>query len=109
MQPLSRLLTRWMPKRYVKWRRLLSRKWAVMAVVLGSAPAGNAVLIVLAGPAAQAAGVHAGKLVGALAQQLGGGGGGRPDQAQAGGRNGSALPGAIASAPKLIAEAVGAS
>jgi alanyl-tRNA synthetase len=75
-------------------------------VVLGSAPAGNAVLIVLAGASAQAAGVHAGKLVGALAKQLGGGGGGRPDQAQAGGRNGSALPATIASAPKLIAEAV---
>ena len=64
-------------------------------------------VIVLAGKTAQAAGLHAGKVVAALAKQLGGGGGGRPDQAQAGGRNGNALPTALDSAPKLIAEAMG--
>jgi alanyl-tRNA synthetase len=39
--------------------------------------------------------VHAGKLVGAVAQQVGGKGGGRPDMAEAGGNNPEALAGAL--------------
>jgi len=41
--------------------------------------------------------VHAGKLVGKLAQAIGGKGGGRPDMAEAGGNNPAALPGALES------------
>ena len=41
--------------------------------------------------------VKAGELVGMVAQQVGGKGGGRPDMAQAGGTNASALPAALAS------------
>ncbi len=40
--------------------------------------------------------LHAGKLVGTLAQALGGKGGGRPDMAEGGGKDPSALPQAIA-------------
>lgn len=40
--------------------------------------------------------VKAGELVGQLAQQIGGKGGGRPDMAQAGGTDAQALPGALA-------------
>jgi alanyl-tRNA synthetase len=40
--------------------------------------------------------VHAGKLAGAVAQAVGGKGGGRPDMAEAGGKDASALPGALA-------------
>jgi len=39
--------------------------------------------------------VHAGKLVGQVAQAVGGKGGGRPDMAEAGGKNPEALPRAL--------------
>jgi len=41
--------------------------------------------------------VHAGKLAGAVAAAVGGKGGGRPDMAEAGGKDVSALDGALAS------------
>lgn len=40
--------------------------------------------------------VKAGELIGVIAQQVGGKGGGRPDMAQAGGTDAAALPGALA-------------
>ncbi|MBI9020085.1 MAG: hypothetical protein JEZ10_02360, partial [Verrucomicrobia bacterium] len=43
-----------------------------------------------------------GKIVGAIANQCGGGGGGKPDRAQAGGRNSDALEAALANAEALI-------
>ena len=42
--------------------------------------------------------VHAGKLVGSVAQAVGGKGGGRPDLAEAGGKDAAALPGALQAA-----------
>ena len=39
--------------------------------------------------------VHAGNLIREIAGMVGGGGGGRPDMAQAGGKNPDALPGAL--------------
>jgi alanyl-tRNA synthetase len=41
--------------------------------------------------------IHAGKLIGPVAQAVGGKGGGRPDMAEAGGSNPSALPTALES------------
>ncbi len=46
--------------------------------------------------------VHAGNLVKQVAQQVGGGGGGRPDMAQAGGRNADKLPEALESVYELV-------
>ncbi|MBS0848804.1 alanine--tRNA ligase [Citrobacter sp. JGM124] len=47
--------------------------------------------------------VKAGELVGMIAQQVGGKGGGRPDMAQAGGTDSQALPGALAGVESWVA------
>src|SRR5690242_6624449 len=46
--------------------------------------------------------VHAGKLIGALAEQLGGRGGGRPDLAEAGGKDTAGLKTALQAVPSYI-------
>ena len=46
--------------------------------------------------------VHAGRLIRALAKQVGGSGGGRPDLAEAGGKDTSALKSALQSVPGLL-------
>jgi alanyl-tRNA synthetase len=48
--------------------------------------------------------VHAGKLIQALAKQVGGSGGGRPDLAEAGGKDTSALKSTLQSVPRLLEE-----
>ena len=50
--------------------------------------------------------VHAGKLVQEIAKAVGGGGGGRPDLAQAGGKNPAALDDALAGVPAWIERAL---
>ena len=51
--------------------------------------------------------VQAGELINFVAQQVGGKGGGRPDLAQAGGNDPSALQGALASVPAWVTEKTG--
>ena len=53
------------------------------------------------------AGRHAGRLVKAVAAHVGGGGGGRPQLAEAGGRDPEMLDAALAAVPALVAEARG--
>lgn len=72
----------------------LRNKWKTGVVVLASADNGN-VAIVSAVSKDLTAKVHAGKLAGEVAQAVGGKGGGRPDMAEAGGQNVSALSGAL--------------
>ncbi len=69
-------------------------KWKSMVVVLASSEDSN-VSIVSGVTKDLTAKVHAGKLVGAVAQAVGGKGGGRPDMAEAGGKNPAALPAAL--------------
>jgi alanyl-tRNA synthetase len=64
-------------------------------VVLGSVIGGKPVVIVATNDAARAAGVQAGPLAKEAAGVLGGGGGGKPDLAQGGGTDASALPAAL--------------
>jgi len=72
----------------------LRNKWKSAVVVLASAEDSN-VSIVSAVTKDLTSKVHAGKLVGAVAQATGGKGGGRPDMAEGGGKDPSALAGAL--------------
>jgi alanyl-tRNA synthetase len=72
----------------------LRAKWKSMVVVLASSEDSN-VSIVSGVTKDLTSKVHAGKLVGAVAQAVGGKGGGRPDMAEAGGKNPTALPAAL--------------
>lgn len=69
------------------------------AVVLGGLPdpadLGKVILVAAFGKAVIGSGLQAGKFIGAVAKACGGGGGGRPNLAQAGGRDGAALDGAL--------------
>ena len=63
---------------------------------------GKVNFIAVAGKDAVAAGAHAGKLVGAVAAVTGGKGGGRPDNAMAGGRDAAKIAEALASAEAAL-------
>ena len=71
-------------------------------VVLASVENGAKVTIVVGVTADQTARVRAGELVGAIAAQVGGRGGGRPEFAQAGGNNPAGLDAALAQVPELV-------
>ncbi|MEQ1946266.1 MAG: alanine--tRNA ligase [Bryobacteraceae bacterium] len=73
----------------------LRNKWKSAVVVLAAAEDAN-VSIVSGVTKDLTAKVHAGKLAGAVAQAVGGKGGGRPDMAEAGGKDPAALDGALA-------------
>lgn len=73
-------------------------------VLLASAKNGKVSLVAMVTGEAQKKGAHAGNLVRAAAKIVGGGGGGRPNMAQAGGKNPDAIPELIKQAPELLAE-----
>jgi alanyl-tRNA synthetase len=64
-------------------------------VVLGSRQGGSVKLVVTVSKDLAGDKVHAGNLIREIAGMVGGGGGGRPDMAQAGGRDPDALPAAL--------------
>jgi len=77
------------------------------AVVLGSVPEEGKVSIVAAfSQEVNKKGLQAGKFVGAIAKICGGGGGGRPNLAQAGGRDASKLPEALQQAQSELKSAL---
>ena len=69
-----------------------------VVAVLAIAPEGKLNFLAVAGKDAVAKGAHAGKLVGAVAAVTGGKGGGRPDNAMAGGRDTDKIAEALAAA-----------
>ncbi len=73
-------------------------------VVLASAQNGKVSLIAMATDNAMKQGAHAGNLIKAIAKEVGGGGGGRPNMAQAGGKNPDGIPAAIAKAAEVLEE-----
>jgi len=76
-------------------------------VVLGAESNGKAVFVAKASKTATAQGAHAGEVVKAAAQTAGGGGGGRPDFAQAGGRDVSKLGEALQAAETTLVRQLG--
>ena len=64
-------------------------------LVLGTAQGEKANLLVAMTPEANGKGLKSGDLIKAIAPKVGGGGGGRPDMAQAGGKNPAGIPDAL--------------
>ncbi len=86
----------------------LQHKLGDAAVVLGSVPEVGKVSIVAAfAKSVNAKGLQAGQFVGAIAKICGGGGGGRPNLAQAGGRDAAKLPEALEVAIAQLREGLG--
>jgi len=77
-------------------------------VGLGAEIDGQPMLVVGITPDLVKRGLHAGKLAGAAAREMGGGGGGRPNMAQAGGKDSNRLPAALEAVRRLVAEALAA-
>jgi len=78
------------------------------AVVIGGLPdpadQGKVILVAAFGKSVIAAKHQAGKFIGGIAKICGGGGGGRPNLAQAGGRDGAALDGALQAARSELSD-----
>ena len=83
--------------------RIKARGEASVAVVAGVAD-GKALFVAWCSPDAVAKGIHAGRLLGKIARIAGGGGGGRPEWAQAGGRNPEKIREALAAVPAIVEE-----
>jgi len=73
-------------------------------VALGSIVEGKPLLVLTVSQDLVGRGLHAGKLAGEAARLMGGGGGGRPHMAQAGGRDTEGLADALSTVRTLVAE-----
>ncbi|MBE5865525.1 MAG: alanine--tRNA ligase [Lachnospiraceae bacterium] len=80
----------------------LKEKLGEGVVVLLSDQDGKVNMVAMATDGAVKAGAHAGNLIKGIAALVGGGGGGRPNMAQAGGKNPAGIPDAIAEASKVL-------
>ncbi len=80
----------------------LRNKLGSGVVVLGAATEDGKVALIVGVTKDLTARLQAGKLVGLLAQKVGGSGGGRPDMAEAGGKDAAQLDAALASTPDVV-------
>ena len=80
----------------------LKEKLGEGVVILLSEQEGKVNMIAMATDGAVKAGAHAGNLIKGIAALVGGGGGGRPNMAQAGGKNPAGIPAAIEEAAKVL-------
>lgn len=84
----------------------LKEKLGDGVVVLLSEKEGKVNLVAMATEGAMAKGAHAGNLIKGIAALVGGGGGGRPNMAQAGGKNPAGMDEAIAACAKILGEQI---
>ena len=75
-------------------------------IVIASETDGKVSLMATVTDGAQKAGAHAGNLIKGIAALVGGGGGGRPNMAQAGGKNPAGIPDALAKVKEVVAEQI---
>lgn len=75
-------------------------------IVLGAVSQGKVSIVASVSPEYVKKGIHAGKLVKEVAGKCGGGGGGRPDMAQAGGKKPEQLPSALAGVGEWIGQQI---
>lgn len=80
----------------------LKEKLGEGVIVLASVAGGKVNLLSMVTQEAQKAGAHAGNLIKGIAAIVGGGGGGRPNMAQAGGRNPEKVPEALEEAANIL-------
>ena len=80
----------------------LKEKLGEGVVVIASDLDGKVNLLSMVTPEAQKAGAHAGNLIKAIAGLVGGGGGGRPNMAQAGGKNPAGIDDALAKVAETV-------
>jgi alanyl-tRNA synthetase len=80
----------------------LKEKLGGGVIVLASEKDGKVSLLAMATEDAMAKGAHAGNLIKAIAVLVGGGGGGRPNMAQAGGKNPAGIDEAVAKAAEVL-------
>ncbi len=84
----------------------LREKLGEGVVVLLSEAAGKVTVVVSATEGAMAKGAHAGNIIKEAAKCVGGGGGGRPNMAQAGGKDPSGIPAALEKAEEILASLI---
>ncbi|MGD1809320.1 alanine--tRNA ligase [Dapis sp. BLCC M126] len=82
----------------------LQQKLGESSVVLGSGTEGKVSLVAAFSKSVNGKGLQAGKFIGGIAKMCGGGGGGRPNLAQAGGRDPSKLKEALESAREQLVD-----
>ena len=80
----------------------LKEKLGEGVIVIASSANGKVNLVAMATDEAMKKGAHAGNLIKGIAVLVGGGGGGRPNMAQAGGKNPAGIPDAIAKAEEVL-------
>lgn len=95
------------PKEAVIVAERLSEGKSNRAVIVATVNDGKVQFVAKVGHEAVAAKVHAGNLVRELAQRVGGGGGGKPDFATAGGKDVSALDAALSAVPEVVKSMLG--
>lgn len=81
---------------------MLKDKLGSGVVILGSVQGDKVALVAFVSKDLVERGVHAGKTIGVAAKVAGGGGGGRPDMAQAGGKDASKLQEALQAAREMV-------